>query len=284
VTVTDYAYQVTNANGTYWVLASGHAVLNASGTVIQYPTLTQIYAQVSSTGTWTTMTGAELNFAERYSGDAITIDNNPADPSQSLSVLGPELTAAWNALNLETVRLAMQGPLAPYFAGLTYDTASDTFDVTTNQQLAPMFTAIFAGGPASVAGATAWIASWKPILDVIEGNLAPSQGLTATYGYLFASMVAAYEATSMPISIASVAVALGIPASHGRCKHCVCLRRQPDDHWQRGTRQRYLRQPFRQRCHQQPEYEPGPGYSLVRDAQSVANHGIAKRRRSDPDR
>ena len=215
--VTDYAYQVTGtdpATGdtvTYWALASGTPVLDANGNVIEYPTLAQVEANPAAGSTWETITGAELDFVERYGGNPLDINLDPSDASGSLAVLGPVLTAAWNSLNLETVRLAMQGPLAPYFAGLSYDTTSDTFDVTTNEQLAPMFTAIFAAAPSDAADATAWINSWAPIINVIEGDLAPSQGLTATYGYLFASMVAAYEATSMPIDLQSVAEALGIP-------------------------------------------------------------------------
>lgn len=211
VNASDYLYTAVNpSNGaTYYKLGSGKAVLDANGNVIAYPT----FAQATATGNWVDLTGAELDFVERYWGSPIAIGTLLNNPTQYISVLLDTFTAAWNALNLETVRLAMQGPAASYFAGLAYDTKSDTFDVTTDTQLTPMFTAIFKGAPTNAAGATTWLNGWKPILDIIEGNLAPSQGLKATYGYLFASMVAAYEATNPALSINAVATALGIPAS-----------------------------------------------------------------------
>jgi hypothetical protein len=142
-TVTDFAYEVTDAAGSYWKLASGDTVLDANGAIIARPTFDQVLAQTSSTGQWVDLTGAQLDFIERYFGEPITIDGNPNDPSQSLSVLGPVLNAGFTALNLEAVRLAMQGPLASYFRGISYNVSTDSFTPTTAQQLTPMYQAIF---------------------------------------------------------------------------------------------------------------------------------------------
>jgi hypothetical protein len=52
-----------------------------------------------------------------------------------LAAMQSFVTGAWSAMNLEAVRLAMQGPLASYFPGLVYDAATTKFSATTEAQL-----------------------------------------------------------------------------------------------------------------------------------------------------
>src|SRR5581483_8130339 len=81
----------------------------------------------------------------------------------------------------------------------------------TQQQLSPMYQAIFAAAPSDAAGATAWLGQWLPIINIVLGDFARSSGVEVTYGYQFASMVNAFEQSSLPLSIAQVAQALGVP-------------------------------------------------------------------------
>src|SRR5579883_976103 len=212
-TVLDFAYAATDAGGnTYWKLASGNAVSDAQGNVIAEPTLADVMAQTPSSGTWEDFTADEIGFIERYTGQSLPIDQNVGDPSAVLSALTPLITSAWNAMNLDAVELAMQGPLAGFFQGLVFDAADDTFAPTTDQQLAPMYEAIFQAAPSDRAGAASWLAEWKPIIDVVLSNLDRGQGLAVSYAYVFASMVHAYETVGYPLDIVATAAALGVPS------------------------------------------------------------------------
>ncbi len=75
------------------------------------------------------------------------------------------------------------------------------FTATTQQQLSPMYQAIFAAAPSDAAGATAWLAQWLPIINIVLGDFARSSGVEVTYGYQFASMVNAFEQSGLPLSI-----------------------------------------------------------------------------------
>jgi hypothetical protein len=105
----------------------------------------------------------------------------------------------------------MQGPLASYFPDIVYDASTNKFSATTDAQLAPMYQAVFAAAPNDAAGATAWLTQWKPIIDVVLGDFARGSGLDVTYAYQFASMVRAFEASSLPLDIEHAAAALGVP-------------------------------------------------------------------------
>jgi hypothetical protein len=208
-TVDDFAYRFTDTDGnTFWKLASGNAVNDAQGHVINHPTFDDVMAQPG----WTDLTGAEIGFMERYLGHPMPLDATPGDPSAMLAAMQSFVTGAWSAMNLEAVRLAMQGPLASYFPGLVYDAATNKFSATTEAQLTPMYDAIFAAAPGDATGAAAWLAAWKPIIDVVLGDFDRGEGLQVTYGYQFASMVRAYESSHLALSIEDAATALGVPA------------------------------------------------------------------------
>src|SRR6266702_3244263 len=149
---------------------------------------------------------------ERYLGEPLPLDATPEDPSAMREAMSPFLSASLTALNLEAVRLAMQGPLAPYFPTIVYDASTNKFAATTEQQLTPMYEAIFAAAPGDAAGAESWLAQWKPIIDVVLGDFPRGDGREVTYAYMFESMVRAYENSSLPLDIAQAASALGVPS------------------------------------------------------------------------
>jgi Ca2+-binding RTX toxin-like protein len=211
--VDDFAYEFTDSqNNTYWKLASGDDVLDAQGAVIAHPTFAQVMAQVPASGQWTVLTGGEIGFMERYFGQPFPIDEEPEAPAAMIQAMSSFLKGSWTAMNLEAVRLAMQGPLASYFDGIAYDATDNMFRATTDQQLTPMYEAIFDAAPADAAGAAAWLAQWKPVIDIVLGDFDRGEDVLVTYGYMFASMVRAYESVGLPIDIATAAGALGVPS------------------------------------------------------------------------
>src|SRR5712691_3275486 len=100
-------------------------------------------ANGTTNGSWQTFTGDAIGFIERTMGQSLSIDEAPTDPAMALAAMTPIINAAWSAINLDAAVLAMQGPLASYFQGLSYDASNSTFHPTTDQQLSPMYAAIF---------------------------------------------------------------------------------------------------------------------------------------------
>ena len=212
-TVYDYAYLKTDGGNSYWALASGNHVYDADGNIIAEPTFAQVLAQPTTNGqTWTDFTAAEIGFISRFYGQPFQLDELTQDGSTPIDGLTDLMQGAYGILNLEAVRLAMQGPLAQYFPDIAYDATTNSFTATTQQQLSPMYQAIFAAAPSDQAGATAWLTAWLPIINVVLGDFAQSNGTAVTYGYQFASMVHAFEQANLPLSIAQVAEALGVPS------------------------------------------------------------------------
>ncbi|MGZ7086658.1 MAG: hypothetical protein ACXVIH_10065, partial [Ilumatobacteraceae bacterium] len=136
-TIVDFAYQVTEGGLTFWKLASGTSVRDSQSNVIAHPTLGEVLNQQSSSGQWTLLSGDEIAFMERYRGVPLPLDSAPTNPHAMISAMSGFISASVTALNLEAVRLAMQGPLSSYFQGLSYDTAADKFHATTDLQLTP---------------------------------------------------------------------------------------------------------------------------------------------------
>ncbi|MGY3448401.1 calcium-binding protein [Bradyrhizobium sp. USDA 4353] len=207
--VSDFAYEVTDpaTGAVYWALASGKTVPDNP-----QPSMDQILSQTFSNGdSWTVLTPEQLAFMERYLGQPLPFDT-ASDPKSLLPAMSAFISGAFEALNTEAVRLAMQaGPLSQYFPGLAYDVASDHFTATTDEQLAPMYEAIFRAAPQDAAGAAAWLASWKPVIDIVLGDLDRGEGRQVSYAYMFASMVHAYETVGLPLDVRAAANALGVP-------------------------------------------------------------------------
>ena len=58
-------------------------------------------------------------------------------PQALLAAMSDFINGSYEAMNLEAVRLAMQGPLKPYFAGIQYDPVKDKFTATTDYRKNP---------------------------------------------------------------------------------------------------------------------------------------------------
>jgi Ca2+-binding RTX toxin-like protein len=219
--ILNFAMQVTETvtiNGepeevTYWKLASGQAH-DALGNVIQYPTLAEVLAQVPGDPDqeWDVMPGTTLDFLERYFGANIPFDDADLVQGGAVGSIAEFLEKGESAVELLSIRLAMQGPLAPYFEGVSYDVAEDCFRPTTDRQLTPMFEAIFEAAPGSESNTTDWLEAWQPILDnvILDYERGPSN-LVNSYAFIFTCIVAAYENVGLDLGVKPAAVALGLP-------------------------------------------------------------------------
>jgi len=122
------------------------------GNVIDAPTFADIMGLQPASGSWQVFTADEIGFIARHMGQPFPIDAPPVDPHGLLAAMTPFITASWNVISAAAVRLAMQGPLAAFFPGLTYDVGTNLFKPTTEAQLAPMYAAIFDAAPGDAAG------------------------------------------------------------------------------------------------------------------------------------
>ncbi|WP_316206865.1 calcium-binding protein, partial [Bradyrhizobium sp. SZCCHNR2017] len=211
----DFIVRKSDDKGAYYAYASGQAVRDANGAVIERPTLQQVLVSTPEQGSWQTLTAADIAFLERITGGRIGFglpDNPSADAIQRVS---DAVTAGWNEINKLAVRLAAQGPLSSFFAGIIYDATTDTFKPTTDQQFAPMLEAIFHASPADQVDAGTYLAHWRDIIGMMLPDFQrDDQGRQITDAYLFANIVNAYE--NVPISLSLQAVAqnlFDIPSS-----------------------------------------------------------------------
>jgi Ca2+-binding RTX toxin-like protein len=210
ITIDDYLIKLTDTQGTYWGVASGRAIKDGDGHVIDRPTQAQVLADPPPHGSWSIITGADITFLERYLGDAIDLDD-AVHPGQ-VSALNSVLDVAVHQLDKIVVRLASQGPLAPFFTGIAYDAVTDEFKPTTAHQLSPMLEAIFAAAPETSAGATDYIAGWQSVLRVMIADLNRGGAtLQGSYAYLFQNLVSAYENEPIPLSLTQAASVFSIP-------------------------------------------------------------------------
>ena len=120
------------------------------------------------------------------------------------------------------VRIALGSGLSQFAQGIKYDATIDKYLPTTNQQLAPMFEAIFRGAPADNTGDAIadYLTHWNEILWQIYPDYQISAGDTISGGsipldqvFLMQQVVEAYEATSLNYDIRGVAHAFSIDES-----------------------------------------------------------------------
>jgi len=212
-TVHDFAYVTSDQQGSYLLRASGTTVVDENDVEIERPDSADIMAQVEAGKEWVVLTGEEIQFLERYIGNEMPIDmEGITTGSGAIEQMTTILDVGWSTLNEVAVRLAMQGPLSPYFVDIEYDAEDDVFYSTGSRQIAPMLEAIFADAPGGVANDVAYLEQWKPFLDVFLQDFDRGEDyLIVSYSFLFQNVVAAYENVGVDASLIEVAGALDIP-------------------------------------------------------------------------
>lgn len=209
--VYDFAFRTSDALGSFYKLGSGAAVKDSTGLVIARPTFADVLGQTSTQGSWTVFSGAQIQFLERYMGNALPIGQDNLSGASVVSAASTLITEMWETLNQLAVRVAIQGPLAPYFDGVRYNATSNHFEATTERQLVPTFEAILRSAPTGAAGAQAHLQAWKPVLDIVLQDFDRGHDyLQVSYGFLFQSLVAAYENVPIAATLVQAAAALDI--------------------------------------------------------------------------
>lgn len=212
--IADFAIEVTEGGQTFWRLASGAPIKDAAGIIIAHPTLQQVLDQsVTTSGgfTWQVFSGAELDFIERYLGEQLPLDTIEGLEPGANRALATMLDTSVELIEHMAIRLAMQGPLAEYFPGIKYDAATDKFLPLSGAGLIPAFTAIFEDAPADAAGAEAWLDDWMPFVNGLMKDYVRTQShLSVNNPYLANALIAAWEATDLPLTLDVVTEAFGI--------------------------------------------------------------------------
>ena len=219
-TVQTFALQVTETVGgqpvSYWKLANGAAVRDAEGAIIAHPTLAQVLAQsvaAGSTASWQVIDGSTFDFLERYFGEQLPLDGVEALNPNAASALANILNTYVELSEKLAVRLAVQGPLAEYFEGITYDAARDKFIAATGEGLTPMFKAIFADAPAGSVDAKDWLDDWMPLVNAMLRDYVRTQShLSVNNPYMLTAIIAAHEETGINVDLATVTSAFGVAA------------------------------------------------------------------------
>ncbi|MDA7946093.1 MAG: hypothetical protein MPJ78_01305 [Hyphomicrobiaceae bacterium] len=200
---------------TGWMLASGADLVDHEGNEVQATTLAELLATDPGSSTWRMFDGAHIEFMEHYLDEEIPF---------GLALTGSETFNHFNgaAAYMESiiehvdalaVKLATQGPLSSFFADITLDHEDEVFRADTDRGLIPVFEEIFTALPADNAEAIAYLADWKPILNVVMRDFdRGADYLNVTYSFLFSQLVAAYESVQpASISILEATEPLGIP-------------------------------------------------------------------------
>nr|WP_319515071.1 calcium-binding protein [uncultured Cohaesibacter sp.] len=200
---------------TYWKLMSGTVIYDADGNRILYPSYDELFNSVTDDpdAAWEVITSSELDFIEHYFGEQIPLDNAETvtgTPANLQSVL--ELTE--RLVEQLSVRLAAQGGLSEYFAGIEYSVEEDMFVATTSDELIPMFTKIFESAPSGPSETQAWIEAWSTIVEVVMSDFQRSGFGENTAPFLFTNIVAAYENVGLSISLEFAAECFGISSDY----------------------------------------------------------------------
>ncbi|HOV05333.1 MAG TPA: hypothetical protein PLG99_13085, partial [Kaistiaceae bacterium] len=113
------------------------------------------------------------------------------------------------------VRVALQGGLADFAAGLEYVADSDEFRPATDLELAPVFDAIFAATPSGAQAAYDYLAGWQEILEVVypDYHLDPSKNLLSNTvrlneAFVLQNVIAGFEKYPPDLDLAGVMNAL----------------------------------------------------------------------------
>ena len=258
--VVDYAVEVTDAQGSFYVWARNldyaaelqHYTGSARGFnlrnyAIDFATLDEVGSTDDAHVRVELLTPAQFHFATSLGG----VDFRPEMLSAGYNTVTGQLSYSVNqsgAISLGTaaedyksgisvmisfighimeeylvvsrafaVRMAMQGGLKDFAAGIHYDVALDKYTPTQDRELAPMFEAIFAHAPAGYNAAQAYLKDWNEILWQIYPDYKPD-GSRNQYGatvavdqpFIMQMMLGAFENVHMDVDLATVMDALGI--------------------------------------------------------------------------
>ncbi|MDB5579874.1 MAG: hypothetical protein JWR80_5050 [Bradyrhizobium sp.] len=150
----------------------------------------------------------KLAFLEKYSGYALM----PRDGSGALLLDNlDEVEALWSdQLTRLSLRLAVQGPLAGTFAGLTYHDDLDLLVADGPNALGDVLHRVLADLPVDAVDAAAQWAAWAPLLGAVSVGMVRFDANVVRSDFLFEQLVRATDGIAQPLSLAALAAGLGI--------------------------------------------------------------------------
>jgi len=151
----------------------------------------------------------KLAFLETYFGLELTPRDAAGVPiGNNLA----ELVESWDAaLDKATARLAVQGPLAAQFAGVSYSEGRDRLQAEGPAALADAFSSALAQLPTDATAAQqAWDALWGPLLRHVTEAMRRADGIDVRHDYIVQGLVTALETTPSALDLATLAAGIGI--------------------------------------------------------------------------
>ncbi|WP_299288283.1 tandem-95 repeat protein [uncultured Tateyamaria sp.] len=117
-------------------------------------------------------------------------------------------------------RIALQGGLSEFAQGIEYISGNDSFAPTTDQELIPLFEAIFEAMPDTYDAARDYLMDWNEILVQIYPDYRPNGsgntgGATVAIdqNFILQNVIPVYETVSTPLDLRSVMFALSTDQS-----------------------------------------------------------------------
>lgn len=157
-----------------------------------------------------TVLGSDLAFFERYLGDQLPFHTMPVNATAAMTAMEALIANMNEGLDLIAARIAVQSDaFASVFEGLTYSAVDNSFHATTGRLLAPTFENLLQLADAET-DPTAYLLTWKPLLDAVIGDYNRGSGLLNTTGFVAANIVAAFEAVSPGFSFTDAVEGLGL--------------------------------------------------------------------------
>ncbi|MGA0599282.1 calcium-binding protein [Caulobacter sp. KR2-114] len=156
----------------------------------------------------------KLAFLETFFGQQMAMRDGAGHPTD---VNVADLMASWNdVLAKETVRLAIQGPLASLFPGVSYDAAGDRFASASASTLADALGAAL--GQLSSTPSVAldqWDDLWGPLMAALAQNLDRVDGVDVKTDYAVQSLVAALDdTTGIALGLDQLVAGMGLQGVH----------------------------------------------------------------------
>ncbi|QUJ77243.1 hypothetical protein KDD17_04285 [Sulfitobacter albidus] len=113
------------------------------------------------------------------------------------------------------MRLAFQGGLADFAQGIAYDAQIDAYRPTTDEELIPVFDAIFKALPGDYQPAVEYLQSWAELLAQVIPDYAPSgenndggQSVRADKVFVLQNLIPAFERNASPLDLAAAMYAM----------------------------------------------------------------------------
>ncbi|HMB09668.1 MAG TPA: hypothetical protein VKP01_03665, partial [Saliniramus sp.] len=151
----------------------------------------------------------KLAFLETYFGLELTPRDAAGVPiGNNLA----ELVESWDAaLDKATARLAVQGPLAAQFAGVSYSEGRDRLQAEGPAALADAFSSALTQLPDDLTAAQqAWDALWGPLLQHVTEAMRRADGIDVRHDYIVQGLVTALATTPSALDLAALAAGIGI--------------------------------------------------------------------------